>query len=163
MKEFIQALNRWNVQYLVIGAHAVGVYAEPRSTKDLDIWVNPTEQNAKRVMAALKEFGAPLFGTTVKTLTETDTFLTLGVAPNRIDILKSIPGVAFNACWKNRRTFDIEGTTANFLNLVDLIAAKEAANRPQDLADAAKLKKALEIEQRQREQRPGPESPESAV
>jgi predicted nucleotidyltransferase len=150
MKELIQALNRRQAQYLVIGAHAVGDYAEPRSTKDLDVWVNPTQANAKRVLAALKEFGAPLFGTTAKTLTEKDNFLTIGVAPNRIDILKSIPGVQFSACWKNRRTFDIEGTTVNFLDLEDLIAAKSASKRPQDLADVEKLKKALELERSQR-------------
>ena len=49
MRELLDVLNRWQAQYLVIGAHAVGVYAEPRGTKDLDIWVNPTKENAKRV------------------------------------------------------------------------------------------------------------------
>jgi hypothetical protein len=146
MRDLIDALNRSQAQYLVIGAHAVGVYAEPRSTKDLDIWVNPTKVNAKRVYAALKEFGAPLFGTTAKSLTDKQNFLVIGVAPNRIDVLKSIPGLGFRACWKNRRTFDIGGTTANFLNLEDLLTAKLAAGRPQDLVDAAKLKKALELE-----------------
>jgi hypothetical protein len=159
MREFLEALNKWRAEYLVIGAHAVGVYAEPRSTKDLDIWVNPTKGNAKRVFAALKEFGAPLFGTTEKTLTERDNFLTIGIAPNRIDILKSIPGVEFRACWKNRRTFEVEGTTANFLALEDLIAAKEAAKRPQDLVDAEKLRKALVLEKKQQEQAPGPRGP----
>jgi hypothetical protein len=148
MKELLEALNRWRVQYLIIGGHAVGVYTEPRGTKDLDIWVNPTKENAKRVYAALKEFGAPLFGTTERTLTNTQDFLVIGVAPNRIDILKSIPGLRFSACWKNRRTFDLGGTTANFLNLGDLLAAKLAAGRPQDLVDAAKLEKALELERK---------------
>src|SRR5689334_2034569 len=151
MRELLEALNRWQAQYLVIGAHAVGVYTEPRGTKDLDIWVNPTKQNAKRVHAALKEFGAPLFGATEKTLTNKQDFLVIGVAPNRIDILKSIPGLGFEACWKNRRTFDIGGTTANFLNLEDLLTAKLAAGRPQDLVDAAKLKKALELERKQQQ------------
>ena len=146
MKELLEALNRSQAQYLIIGAHAVGVYAEPRGTKDLDIWVNPTKENAKRVHAALREFGAPLFGTTEKTLTNKQDFLVIGVVPNRIDILKSIPGVSFRACWRNRRTLDIGGTKANFLSLNDLLAAKLAAARPQDLVDAAKLKRALEHE-----------------
>jgi hypothetical protein len=148
MRELLDALNRRQAQYLVIGAHAVGVYAEPRGTKDLDIWINPTKENARRVYAALKEFGAPLFGATAKTLTNPHDFLVIGVAPNRIDILKSIPGLEFKACWENRRTFDIGGTTANFLNLADLLTAKLAAGRPQDLVDAAKLQKALELERR---------------
>jgi hypothetical protein len=77
MTELLEALNRRQAQYLVIGAHAVGVYAEPRATKDLDIWVNPTKANARRVLAALKDFGAPLFGTTEKTLTRKEYFLRL--------------------------------------------------------------------------------------
>jgi hypothetical protein len=149
MRELLEALNRCQAQYLVIGAHAVGVYAEPRGTKDLDIWVNPTKENAKRVYAALKEFGAPLFGATQKTFAQKQDFLVIGVAPNRIDILKSIPGLGFRACWKNRRTFEIGGTTANFPSLEDLLTAKLAAGRPQDLVDAAKLRKALEVERKQ--------------
>jgi hypothetical protein len=69
MRELLDALNRSHAQYLVIGAHGVGIYTEPRGTKDLDIWINPTRANAKRVYAALREFGSPLHGTTEKTLT----------------------------------------------------------------------------------------------
>jgi len=162
MNELLEALNRRQAQYLVIGAHAVGVYAEPRGTKDLDIWVNPTKANARRVHAALKDFGAPLFGTTEKTLTRKEDFLVIGVAPNRIDILKSIPGLEFEPCWKNRRILDIGGTKANFLDLEDLLTAKLAAGRPQDLVDAAKLNKALEFERKQQQaskQRPGAPEP----
>jgi hypothetical protein len=151
MKDLLNALNRLQAQYLIIGAHAVGVYAEPRGTKDLDIWVNPTRENARRVHAALRQFGAPLYGTTEETLTNKQDFLVIGVAPNRIDILKSIPGPGFRACWNHRRTFDIHGTTANFLGLEDLLATKLAAGRPQDLVDAAKPRVALEVE---REEQP---------
>ncbi len=159
-KELLDALNRWRAEYLVIGGHAVGVYAEPRGTKDLEIWINPTKRNARRVLAALKEFGAPLFGTTETTITDKEDFLVIGVAPNRIDILKSISGLKFPACWKNRRTFDLHGTTAHFLNLQDLLTAKLAAGRPQDLADAAKLMKTLELDRRQQEtSEPSPASP----
>lgn len=162
MRELLEAMNRRQAQYLVIGAHAVGVYAEPRGTKDLDIWVNPTKANATRVHAALKDFGAPLFGLTQRMLTSKDDFLVIGVAPNRIDILKSIPGLEFEPCWRNRRALDIGGTTVNFLDLTDLLTAKLAAGRPQDLLDAAKLKKALELEQRQQhgsKQKPPPPKP----
>jgi hypothetical protein len=151
MMELLEALNRRKAQYLVIGAHAVGIYAEPRGTKDLDIWVNPTKTNAKRVYAALKEFGAPLFVTTEETLINKEDFLIIGVAPNRIDILKSIPGLEFRACWKDRRTIEIGDTTVYVLSLDDLLTAKRAAGRPQDLVDAAKLEKALELEREQQQ------------
>ena len=78
-------------------------------------------------------------------------FLIIGVAPNRIDILKSIPGLEFRACWRNRRAFAIGDTTVYFLSLEDLLTAKRAAGRPQDLVDAAKLEKALDLE---RERKP---------
>jgi len=164
MKELIDALNRWQAQYLVVGAHAVGVYTEPRSTKDLDIWVNPTKENAKRVVAAMKEFGAPAFTHSEKDMVSKDTFFIIGnpKGPDRIDILKDIPGVVFEECWKNRRTLDIGGTQINFPGLEDILKAKEAVQRPQDVADAEKLRKALEIERRQQqEQTPEPKSPES--
>jgi hypothetical protein len=148
MKELIGVLNRWRAQYLVVGAHALAVYTEPRGTKDLDIWVNPTPANAKRVLGALKEYGAPLCETTEQFFTERDTFLVIGVSPNRIDVLKSIPGVEFLACRRARKTLDVGGTTAHFPSLEHLLAAKVAAGRPQDLVDATRLKKALELEQR---------------
>jgi hypothetical protein len=99
---------------------------------------------------------------TEESLTRKEDFLVIGVVPNRIDILKSIPGLEFERCWKNRRTLDIGGTTANFLDLEDLLTAKLAAGRPQDIVDAAKLKKALEVERKQEQasrQRPAASAP----
>ena len=71
MKDLLETLNRWQAQYLVVGAHALGLYTEPRSTKDLDVWVNPTPENAKLVYGALKEYGAPLIEATEQFFTET--------------------------------------------------------------------------------------------
>jgi hypothetical protein len=161
MKDLLEILNRWQVQYLIVGAHALSIYTEPRSTKDLDVWVNPTPENVKLVYGALNEFGAPLFETTEQYFTEKDSFLIIGEVPNRIDILKNIPGVEFETCWEGRKTLDIGGTTAHFPKLEDLLAAKIAAGRPQDLVDAAKLKKVLELERKQlpteRQKRKAPE------
>jgi len=149
MKDLLEIFNARKVQYLIIGAHALGVYAEPRATKDLDIWVNPTPENASRVFRALKRFGAPLEGTTEQFFTERNTFMVIGAIPNRIDILKSIPGVEFKECWKARRTLDIGGVKAHFPSPEHLLAAKLAAARPQDLIDATKLKKAIELQRKQ--------------
>ena len=146
MKELLEVLNKWQAQYLVVGAHALGIYTEPRGTKDLDIWVNPTPNNAKLVYSALEEFAAPLDGITESFFTERGTFLVIGVAPNRFDILKSIPGVEFDACWARRKALDVGGVTANFPSLEDLLTAKIAAGRPQDLVDASKLQTALKIQ-----------------
>ena len=145
MLDLLVTLNRWQVEYLIVGGRAVNVYTEARGTKDLDIWINPTPDNAKLVFAALREFGAPLFGATEEFFTNTDDFLFIGVAPNRIDILKAIPGVEFAACWERRQVMDLgNGLEANYIGLPDLIAAKLTAGRHIDLADADNLKVALE-------------------
>jgi hypothetical protein len=149
MKDLLELFNAREVQYLVIGAHALGAYAEPRATKDLDVWVNPTSENAQRVFDALRQFGAPLHETTAEFFTRRDTFLVIGVIPNRVDILKSIPGVEFEECWRSRRTLDLGGVQAHFPSPEHLLAAKLAAGRPQDLVDATKLKKAIEIQRRE--------------
>lgn len=146
MRELLEILNKWQAQYMVIGAHALGMYTEPRATKDLDVWVNPTPENAKRVLAAIQEYGVPLFDTTGQFFEERNSFLVIGVEPNRIDILKDVPGVEFESCWERRRVFDVHEVRAIFLGPDDLLAAKLAAGRPQDLIDAGKLKKAIELD-----------------
>jgi hypothetical protein len=112
------------------------------------------------VHSALTEYGAPLFGTSEEFFTERDTFLTIGVPPNRIDILKSIDGVEFEECWSSKKIFRFGDVDANFPSLEKLLAAKLAAGRPQDLVDAIKLKKALEIELREKQKQEGSEKPD---
>jgi hypothetical protein len=156
MLDLLATFNRWQVQYLIVGGRAVNAYTEARGTKDLDIWTNPTPENAKRVYAALKEFGAPLFGATEETFAHKGDFLFIGVPPNRIDILKEIPGVEFDACWEKRECFDLGGgLSANYLGLPELIAAKLTAGRHIDLADAEKLTVALERRRKQTGEREG--------
>ncbi len=147
MKELLNLLNKHHAQYLVVGGHACSVYTEPRATKDLDVWVNPTPENAPRVYAALQEFGAPHIRGDAAFFTDKESFLVIGREPNRIDILMAIKGVEFEPCWRKRQVLDIGGVSANFLGLNDLYASKLAAKRPQDLADAAKLRKAIALEQ----------------
>ena len=150
MLDLLVIFNRLKVQYLIVGGRAVNAYTEPRGTKDLDLWVNPTKANAKRVFAALNEFGAPLHGATEESFTRTDEFLFIGVAPNRVDVLKDIPGVEFDACWKKRRLLDLgKGLKANYIGLQDLITSKLASGRHIDLADTEKLQVALEQQQKQ--------------
>ena len=153
MLDLLAKFNHWQVQYLIVGGRAVNAYTEARGTKDLDIWTNPTPENAKLVYAALKEFGAPLFGATEETFARKGEFLFIGVPPNRIDVLKDIPGVEFESCWDNRQVFDLgNGLKANYLSLPDLLAAKLAAGRHIDLADADNLKIALARKQKQPEE-----------
>ena len=100
-KEFIQFLNENNVRYLIVGGYAVAVHGYPRYTKDLDIWIENVPENSKNVINALKDFGFDSLELTIDDFLEPDTFIQLGLPPNRIDLITSLFGVDFNECYKN--------------------------------------------------------------
>lgn len=140
--DFTELLNLFNakgVRYLVIGGYAVVQYAEPRFTKDLDLWVSTDPANAKAVFAALREFGAPLANLTENDFAEEGYFYQMGVPPVRVDVLMGIPGVNFDEAWQNRVQVDFEGLGITFISKPDLIKTKLAAGRAQDLKDADAL------------------------
>jgi len=140
-------LNAHRVRYLVIGAYALAIYAQPRATKDLDILVKADPENAKAVFAALAEFGAPLEGLTTGDFAEPGPFFRMGHEPVGVDILTAIPGVEFDAAWERRveALLDAEtGLKAFFISRDDLIAAKLASGRPQDLADVNAIQEAMD-------------------
>lgn len=137
--EMLSALSDAGAEFLVVGAHAVAAHAVPRATGDLDLWINPTPENAVRVMSALRAFGAPLFGLTERDLTTPDTVLQIGVVPSRVDILTSISAVQFDEAWRNRLALEIEGIPVMVLGRAEFIANKRASGRPKDLADIAGL------------------------
>ncbi|MFQ5616459.1 MAG: DUF6036 family nucleotidyltransferase [Anaerolineales bacterium] len=128
-----------NVRYLIIGGYAVIQYAEPRYTKDLDLWISTDTTNAASVYAALRTFGAPLAGLTEDDFSEEGYFYQIGVPPMRVDILMGIPGLKFDKAWNRRGEIDFDGLLVSFISKEDLIAAKRASGRPQDLIDADTL------------------------
>ena len=148
-KELLSVLNKHKVKYLVIGAYAVGYHAQPRATKDLDVLIQPAPKNSEAVYRALVEFGAPNIGTlSPADFAEKGTFYRMGVPPVAIDILPEIKGVTFAAAWKNRTSVVVDtetGLAANFISRADLIKAKLAANRPQDVADVRALQEASDV------------------
>ena len=134
-RELLQALNEYEVEYLVVGGYAFMKYTEPRFTKDLDVWVHNSSQNSERLFRALAKFGAPLQadGVTPETFTERKIVYQIGVAPVRIDILTHIDGVEFTGAWRNRVTGAFFGVPVQLISLDDLIANKQAAGRSSDL------------------------------
>jgi hypothetical protein len=144
-KELLSVFNTRKVRYLLIGGYAVSLHAQPRTTKDLDLLVSPDAGNAKALFAALAEFGAPLEGMKAEDFMEPDKFFRMGVAPLMVDILPSIPGVDFENAWQRRTDIEIDpetGLKASVISRRDLIAAKLAAARPQDMIDVAALRQA---------------------
>jgi hypothetical protein len=130
-----------------VGAYAVSIHAQPRATKDLDILVKADSENAKAVYAALVQFGAPLQGLTFADFAEQGPFFHMGREPVAVDILTEVPGVEFEAAWERRVEDVVDATTglkASFISRGDLMAAKRASGRPQDLADVEAMRKAEE-------------------
>ena len=152
-EELLSILNEHHVKYLVVGAYAVAVHAQPRATKHLDILVKADAENAKAVFAALAQFGAPLQGVIAADFAERGPFFRMGREPVGVDILTAIPGVEFDAAWP-RRVEDVidpvSGLKAHFISREDLIAAKVASGRLQDLADVEAIRHA------EKSQRPQP-------
>ena len=137
--DMFRTLNTANVRYLVVGAYAFGFHVEPRTTKDVDIWVDPSAANAKRLHAALVNFGAPLEGITAEDFTNLDLVYQIGVAPNRIDILTGLESITFDEAWENRQETTYGKEKVNIIGRDDLIKIKRAAGRPQDLEDIQAL------------------------
>jgi hypothetical protein len=118
------------------------LYTEPRYTKDLDVWVRPTSENADRTFRALAEFGAPLAGIQPTEFAKDDLIYQLGVPPSRIDVVTSISGVMFDEAWSRRQNADFDNVAAHFISLADLLANKRATGRASDLVDCERLEEA---------------------
>jgi hypothetical protein len=139
--DLFRIFNANRVKYLVIGGYAVVQYTEPRFTKDLDVWVSTDNVNAEAVYKSLREFGAPLENMTVKYFSEEGCFFQMGIPPVRVGILMGIPGAKFEECWRRRNDVVFDDLSISFVSKQDLIAAKRASGRPQDLIDADLLLK----------------------
>jgi len=142
LKELLRALNDHGVKYLIVGGYAFGVHAEPRATKDLDIFIRSDQENSKAVFRALAQYGAPLGELTPSDFMDGTTFQ-IGQPPARIDILQRIDGISFDEAWENR----IEGVIddkirAAVISRDDLIRNKLASGREQDALDVKKLRAA---------------------
>ncbi len=138
-RDLFSALNDGNVEYLAAGAHAVMHYTEPRYTKDLDVWVNPTHENAERVYRALARFGAPLAGVSPEDFRDEQLVYQLGVAPNRIAVMAGLAGVDFASAWGERTESTYGEVPIHIMGRDSLIQAKKACGRPQDLLDLGRL------------------------
>ncbi|HEY6046412.1 MAG TPA: hypothetical protein VIU65_07400 [Pyrinomonadaceae bacterium] len=139
--ELLQTFNAHDVEYLVVGAHALAAYGHVRATKDLDIWVRPDVKNARRILAALVTFGAPLEDLTEEDLTADGTIFQIGVPPLRIDLITSIDGVDFSSAWPDRFSTTFGDVPVSVISRRHLIENKKAAARLQDLADAEMLER----------------------
>jgi len=128
-RELLQFLNEFEVEYLIVGGFAAMKYGEPRYTKDLGVWVHNSTENSRRVVEALKKFGAPIDhdGITQHTFAEKQAVYQIGIAPVRIDILTEITGVEFSAAWRRKVPSTFFGVPVHFISRDDLVTNKRAA------------------------------------
>lgn len=138
-KEFIASLNANGVRYLIVGGYAVAFHGHPRYTKDLDVWIEVSQENARRVMQSLETFGFGGLDLNADDFSRPDQIIQLGYPPHRIDLLTSADGVSFAECHAARVEAEIEGVKICFINLEHLVQNKRASGRHQDLADIENL------------------------
>jgi hypothetical protein len=140
--DLLKLMGQFQVKFLVVGGYAVIRHTEPRFTKDLDLWIEATAENADRCFRALASFGAPLAGLGPLDFTQQGYIYQMGVPPFRVDILMSLRGLSFEQAWGRRDVELVDGVSIPFLSKDDLIESKLAAGRPQDLLDVESLRKA---------------------
>ncbi len=134
-EELLKLFNKERARYCIIGAYAVAFYAKPRYTKDMDILIDPTLKNAKRILKALNKFGFRRSNLSLTDFSQKGKVIQLGYEPVRVDILTSIEGVTFKSIWKNKARGTYGNTHVFFIGLNELIRNKKASKRKQDDAD----------------------------
>lgn len=144
-RDLLLAFNEQSVRYLIVGGYALGQYTEPRATKDLDIFVEISPDNADSIFRALAQYGAPISGYTSEDFQDPYTGYQFGVPPSQIDLIFAISAVSFEEAWRE----SLEGTTGEgipvrYISAAHFIRNKVAAGRLQDLADADAVRRALE-------------------
>lgn len=137
--EFVALLAAHDVRYMIVGGYAVAAHGLPRATGDLDAWIRPDRDNARRVLEVLVEFGFGGLGITQDDLSSPDLVIQLGYPPYRIDLLTRIDGVDFESAWPRRIEVLLDTVRVPFIGRDDLIANKRAVGRPQDVADVLRL------------------------
>lgn len=138
-REFLESLNSNEVKYLVLGGYALAFHGHPRYTKDLDVWLELSSENADKTMKALADFGFSGIDVFKDELLTDRMVVQLGYPPNRIDLINSPDGVNFEECYARRVEFDLDGLVFPIIDLENFKQNKRASGRPQDLADLAAI------------------------
>ncbi|GAC1305546.1 MAG: nucleotidyl transferase AbiEii/AbiGii toxin family protein [Mucilaginibacter sp.] len=140
-EDFIILLNKNEVDYMIVGGYALAFHGKPRHTGDLDIWIDLSDKNAKKMVRVLNEFGMASLGMVKADFLKNGAIAQIGYPPLRIDILNEIDGVDFKEAYINKLIIDIEGLPVNYIGLDDLIKNKQASGRQQDISDINTLNK----------------------
>lgn len=138
-RDLISLLNAAQVEFVIVGAHALGFHGCPRSTGDLDIFYRPTTANAAKLIEALRQFGMPVEKLRPEDLGSPGVMLRMGVPPLSVETMSAISGLSFEQVWMRRILASDGQLRIPIIGLDELIANKRASGRPKDLLDAANL------------------------
>lgn len=138
-KELLELFNAHGVEYLIVGDYALAAHGAPRTTGDLDLWVNPTSENADRILRALQEFGIGGIELSAADFVKADHDVQLGVPPVRVDLVTAIDGVEWAEAWQGKLEDDYSTVPTHYLGRREFIANKRACGRHKDLADVEAL------------------------
>jgi predicted nucleotidyltransferase len=139
--DFLTSLTEQAVSFVIVGAYALAAHGIPRATGDIDIFVEPSADNAARLMRALEAFGAPTaaHGVQAADFATPGHVYQMGVPPRRIDVLTEIDGVSFERAARDALHVTVDGLRLPFLGRDALLENKRAAGRPKDLLDVETL------------------------
>lgn len=137
--DLLRALSEAEARFLVVGAYALAIHGHPRATGALDVWVEPTPENAARVFRGLQKFGAQVSDVTPADFARPSLVYQIGLPPRRIDLLTELTGLTFEEAWPERLRRSIAGIDVDVIGRSAYIRNRKAICRPQDLADVARL------------------------
>jgi len=140
-EEFLELLNKHKVRYCIIGSYALSFHARPRYTKDIDILIEASVENARKIIAVLDKFGFGSLNLSIEDFSAKGNIIQLGYEPVRIDILTSLKGLDFSGIWESRVQGPYGRQMVNFIDRKNLIKSKKIADRAQDRADLELLQK----------------------
>ncbi len=140
-KEMLQLLLEERVDFIIVGAYALGAHGYPRATGDIDIWIKPDDNNSRKVYKALARFGAPLDQIKISDFSMEGVIFQIGVIPRRIDIISKIDGVTYHEANKDKMIVEVEGLKLPVISLDKLIKNKMSTGREKDELDIKTLRK----------------------
>jgi hypothetical protein len=138
-KELLESFNARKVEYIIVGGYALAFHGAPRFTGDIDLLVKPDAENARRILAALNDFGFGALNLNESDFTRQGNVVQLGVPPVRIDIVTSLTGVDWDKAQAGKVAGDYGGVSVHFLGKKEFILNKKATGRKKDLADIEAL------------------------
>ena len=138
-EEFLRLLNKQQVEFVIIGGYAVAFHGYVRATQDMDIFFRSSDDNARKILRGLQNFGFSVDEAILNDLCDPGSIIRMGIPPVRIEMINTISSLSFNEVWERRIGGNYGNVAVNYISYADLLTNKKASGRPKDLADFDEL------------------------